>query len=397
MEFFDVFKPFYIFSKIIGVYTFRLSSTQNRLSWNCSFASISYGLIASLSPLLIATLLMNFEIIFKSDDVLQKNNDMKNLWDNLAKFGLICPLLQICYHHCKKNSIPNFFQDVTKFDEKCRKFGIFQSYKHDLKIIKLTVVSLVLVLLVMIAMPITQYLMNLTSQLRMFLSHAMQFFYMIYGIAETFIVVRTVKTRIKKFNVFLEKSVFSSKKHLKQSLKLLDELCDLIDLINETFSMNIIFVLANILAMGTIGTFSLIMAFNRLNNAALLFICLNNLLWIIIQFGAACFVAYTGNSIKNQFYKTSVIGIRRLNSSLNEGLNDEFRDLLRVLKSRNTGIICIFFTIDWNVIFAVSSKEIDLNNLFNYFFNIFTTKQFQMISTLFTYLVITWQTFTVEN
>lgn len=258
---------------------------------------------------------------------------------------------------------------MTTFDQKCRKFGIFIDYKSDSKIVKISVISIVAFMSFIVSMPVTEYFLNITIEMTSTISFGFQFFYMYYCTAEIFLVCRTIRIRSEKINDYFKKTIFHSKKHTKQFLKLLNELCDLIDHVNSTFTLNVIFVLANILAMGTIGLYTLIVALHTLKYVHFWFVAIYTTSWIGTQFGLACFIAHVGNSVNEQFYETFLIAIRRLNSSLNESINDEMRDLILELRCRNRNIECVFFRVDWSVIFAVSRYLINKSMLVIKFLN----------------------------
>lgn len=362
MEFFDVIKPFYIFSKIIGSYSFTLFPSCNKLNYKISFFNASYAFIASFLPMFISSL-FNFEVFWVK---VYPQMILVNLWDNIAKFGLAFPLLQVLYYQTKSRSMAEFYQKVTNFDLKCRKFGIFFEYKSDLKIVKMAVSSILFLTFFVVSLPVTQYILRIKMELTSTVSFIFQFFYMYYCTAHLFIVCRTVRTRLEKLNDYFQRSIFSSKKHTKQFLKLYNEHCDLIDHINNTFTMSIIFVMANEISMGTVGLYTLIVALNTLSYTYFWFVVFYTSMWIGTQFGLACFMANIGDLVKNEFYRSSLVATRRLNSSPNEGINEELRDFILELKCRCTKIECIFFTIDWHIIFAVTKinyvvKNFDLN------------------------------------
>lgn len=347
MDYFKVFQPFYIFSKIIGLYSFSVSCHRDNFVFNFTIANVFYAIAASCCPVVFA-LFFNLE-----QPVIINQFVLTNLWSKVALFGLIFPAGQVIHHHIKSKSTAKFLQNIIKFDEDCRHLGIFLDLKTELKVIRFTMMAGLIIVMAILAIPLTQMLEKMPILYQMFSSHGLQFFHIYYGVAEMFIVIRAVFVRIEEMTKYLEKTVFTTKRQLKQFLNLFNELCDLIDLLNSTFSMNVIFVLGNILLMVTIGVYSSLQGLTMLKNIQLLGMGINTLVWSLIQFILACVIVNAGWKVQTNASKMSSTAIKRLNSSTNERINHLFRDLISQLRSRDIKIECIFFTVDWGVIFGV--------------------------------------------
>lgn len=347
MDFFEVFKPFYIFSKIIGLYSFNASYSQGRFSFGVSIMEAAYSILVSLSPLVFALHINNY-----NQPIIPVGSAMINLWTRIAQIGIFLPICQVCYRHIKSKSTAIFLKKVIEFDEKCRKIGIFIGYKVELKRVKLAVLSVFCFMLVISTLPLSKLLFNLPAQFDRMMSHGAQYFYMYYGTIEMVVVMRSVDIRIKKSNKYLEKTMFTSKRQLKHFLKLVNELCDLIDHLNSTFSMNMIFVLTNILAMGTIGVYTVILGFVSFN-MRFLFMVVNTFMWILFQLGMVYMIANAGWQVRVHLGEISSTAVKKLNSSMNETINNELRDLIQQLKCRDSKIECLLFTIDWGVVIGV--------------------------------------------
>lgn len=348
MDFFEVFKPFYIFSKIIGLYSFNVSHSQGRFSFRVPIIEAVYGIFVSLSPLLLALYINNF-----NQPSIPIESVMTNLWTRIAQVGILFPIFQVCYHHTKSKSTAVFLKKVIDFDEKCRKIGIFIGYKVELKRVKMAVLSVLLFTLVIATLPLSKLILNLPTHMDKMMSHGAQYFYMYYGTIEMMLVMRVVDVRIKKFNEYLEKTIFISKRPLKHFLKLVNELCDLIDHLNLTFSMNTIFVLTNILAMGTIGVYTVVRGFVSFDSR-FFFMVVNTFMWILFQLGMVYMIANAGWQVRVHLAEVSSTAVKRLNSSMNEAINNELRDLIQQLRCRDSKIESLLFTIDWSVVIGVS-------------------------------------------
>lgn len=367
----------------MGLYSFSVFSHRNHLTFNITVVKVVYAIAASYSPLLIALIALSFDRShIASLDILSR------LWADVGLFGLIFPICQVIHHHIKSKSTAVFLQSITRFDDKSRQFGIFMSYKTELKIVKITILSGIIIILEIFSYPVAETLLGNSVEWKMSFSHGIQYFYFYYSIAEIFIIIWAVNVRIEGLSLYLEKTIFTSQRHLKKFLKLINELCDLIDLVNSTFSLNMIFALANILVLVTFGFYSLLQALQLHGDAEIIVMVMNTISWILVQFSMTCIIVNAGSRVQANLLKMSSIAIRRLNSSLNEGINNELRDLILQLKCRNSKIECIFFTIDWSVIFGVSFDHQNFSFKFKFY-----SSYLQMISTVFTYLVITWQTF----
>lgn len=97
MEFFDVIKPFYVFSKVIGLYSFTMTSSFGRLDSKITFLGVLTAIAVSFLPLVFSSLL-NFDVFWVK---VYPEMILINLWDNVAKFGIAFPMLQVLHHQIK--------------------------------------------------------------------------------------------------------------------------------------------------------------------------------------------------------------------------------------------------------------------------------------------------------
>lgn len=133
--------------------------------------------------------------------------------------------------------------------------------------------------------------------------------------------------------------------------ELYDDLCDIIEMINSTFTAHLIVVLITIMVIEILGGYALLReGISKINHpiamsAGMLWIVFNN----VIKFT----MVHCGTSTTDEAEK-SVVLMSKLAMAADEGCKNDLKFVSSQLQIRNKKFSNIFFTINYNVVVAVS-------------------------------------------
>lgn len=166
--------------------------------------------------------------------------------------------------------------------------------------------------------------------------------------------------------------------------ELYGDLCDCIEVINSTFTTPIVFVTMSLLAIDVFGGYGILREFilRDTNQKVIMFFIVANGSWIVIHYGIKAFLCHAGTSTTNEAEKSLLLIIRMISQSSNQESKSDLNSLLIQMRCRNKKLRNGFFTINWNLILAVSvwlrsSSRLIIHLIIQ-----------QMTSTIVTYLII---------
>lgn len=139
--------------------------------------------------------------------------------------------------------------------------------------------------------------------------------------------------------------------NLKHFSGLYNDLCDAIETINSTFTLQIIFVMANFLATDVFAAYGVLREFLSRSHR-LAFMLTGNCSWMLIQYAIKVLTVQAGSSTTNEAEKTVVI-VTKIAGNSNESFKAELNSFLLHMRCRNKKLENVFFTINWNLILAV--------------------------------------------
>lgn len=140
---------------------------------------------------------------------------------------------------------------------------------------------------------------------------------------------------------------------MKLLTELFHDLCDLIELVNSTFTFQLLVTILSLLLTNIFAFYGTLREFLAGSNGLGFFI-IGNGIWTAIQYFIMVFMAHAGSSTKSEADKSSVI-IAKASGTLDahDYLKTALHYLLIEMRCRNTALQNIFFAINWNVILAV--------------------------------------------
>lgn len=144
--------------------------------------------------------------------------------------------------------------------------------------------------------------------------------------------------------------------NLKLCIQLHSDLCDIIELINKTFTTQIVFVMTGLLVTNVFFAYSALNEYiYRLYSSSLL-VTLTNIACITIQYSIKALVAHAGSSTTRESEKTLVLVTKVLafTKSGDDVACEPKMILLAQMQYRKKNLENIFFNINWNLILTVS-------------------------------------------
>lgn len=136
-----------------------------------------------------------------------------------------------------------------------------------------------------------------------------------------------------------------------------NELCDLIDSINSTFTLQLGFVMINLLLTDVFSAYGVLREIMS-KSTPLKFIITANGTGMLIQYSIRALMAFSGSSTTNEAEKSLVLVNKILaNTDSNDPLRADLLILLHQMRYINKKLKNNFFTVNWNVLLVVSSKN----------------------------------------
>lgn len=134
--------------------------------------------------------------------------------------------------------------------------------------------------------------------------------------------------------------------------ELYDNLCDVIEMINSTFTAHLISVMTMIMTIEIFGGYGFLreVIWNTGNPLTMF----GSLLWILFHNALKFTMAYSGSSTTEEAEKSLVL-ISKLTMTANDHQKHELNFVLGQLMLRNKKFSNIFFTINYKVVLVVSS------------------------------------------
>lgn len=141
---------------------------------------------------------------------------------------------------------------------------------------------------------------------------------------------------------------------MKTFSDLYNDLCDLIESVNTTFTNQLILVMIIILMTDVFAIYGMMREYKS-NQAAFCFLLIANSTWTIIQYSIKTLMAYCGQSTTNEAEKSLVLLTRAItNIEGDVDLKNDLNALLIQMKFRKKTFENIFFSINFNLIVAVN-------------------------------------------
>lgn len=135
--------------------------------------------------------------------------------------------------------------------------------------------------------------------------------------------------------------------------KAYQELCDCINLLNSTFTFQLVPVLINAIASKTFTAYGLLVELKTPSHFLFL-VLFQNGSWMAMMYFFECIIAFAGSAVTNNAQETLVIMTKILNNStLNEDFTMPIQYFVSRMNIRNLNVQSCFFKIDWIILLHV--------------------------------------------
>lgn len=213
-------------------------------------------------------------------------------------------------------------------------------------------------------MPVAATFIKLESSQTMMIASIFQLLYNLFYITQFSCAALAVKQRFALLNGHLERYMVDSKNFdvlLPQPVKLdcrlftelYNILCDMILIINSTFTPNLIIVMTIFITIDIFGSFTVVREFmSPSRNVANM---IGSSMWVVLQYPIKIFMAHSGSSTTQEAEK-SVILLSKMITNTGHHDNQHENSLnivLHQLQIREKRMSNIFFAIDYDIVLVV--------------------------------------------
>lgn len=136
---------------------------------------------------------------------------------------------------------------------------------------------------------------------------------------------------------------------------LFNDLCDLIELVNSTFTNQLIIVVMSLLLTDVFAVYGVMREFQAKNDRFFFFL-ISNTAWAIIQYSIKAFMAHCGQTATSEAEKSVVLVTKAIAAvDRDSNLQNDLNSLLIRMKFREKIFRNVFFTINFQLILTVNS------------------------------------------
>lgn len=244
------------------------------------------------------------------------------------------------------------------------------------------------------SLPVFAFFSSFKTSRLMMLASIYQLLYNLFYVCQFSCAALAVKHRFGILNDYLENSVITTSIWDKNvvSKKALDlrffaesynKLCDILQIINATFTLHLVITLLNFMAIEIFGGYGVIRELTLPSRNFMNLIA--SLAWILSHFPIKIFMAYSGKSTTEEAERSLVLVSKIIinTEDHHKEQKNALNIILHLLQVREKKLSNVFFSIDFNIILVVRKFRLMKTD--------FTRILFKMLSTVVTYLVITCQ------
>lgn len=137
-----------------------------------------------------------------------------------------------------------------------------------------------------------------------------------------------------------------------------NKLCDLIEIVNSTFTLQLVFVMISIMIVDIFAAYGIICEFLAFQSLGLKYLIVGNSIWLLVQCAIKFFMAHCGSSTTKEAERSLVI-VSKLADRIDELDFKAIVDLnllINQMRARNKNLENIFFAINYKLVLAVSGS-----------------------------------------
>lgn len=249
----------------------------------------------------------------------------------------------------------------------------FKNHQKFVKRLSLSAIPVALLLFIIPALSLYFGISMNFLALVIFLSNTYQILFSFYYALQFACASLAIRARFKLINEYLQRfvTIFRTFNHkavladvksfnLEAFAELHNDLCDAIEMINSTFTMQIVVVMTSLLLNDVFSGYEMLQGYLSGSSHLLPFLILTNLLWIILQYAVKILIAHSGSSTTNEAEKSISFVVRLITTRhLDKELKKDLNYLLVQMRCRNKNLQNWFFSINWNLVLTVSVLDID--------------------------------------
>lgn len=287
---------------------------------------------------------------------------MHELWKMISVIGCICMHLQLLFQVMKKSEIEIFMSEILFFDRKCRNCGIFTDQKLETRMVRFWMGAILIPLIYcLITVPLVRLTATEDETLILNLAHSYQLFMEYFFVSQFALFTMLIRNRVDKITKYLKSYIWTSimsEKCLpdpRQFVSLFQQLCKIIRMFNEVFSLSITFTLINLLMNEILSMYSFVYYIYKTKEFAVITDIFINGGWLIMNMILTVIICKSGHSVQNQTEKIESTILEFIDFNKSESFTKTLETLHYRVKNTNKRIENIFFTINWKLLFMVSS------------------------------------------
>jgi len=346
MNVYSAVKPFYFVSKLLGIFpkTFIGPAEKGVLqkTFFDGFTSCCAFIIMIACGIANAVLSEPFAI---NSVILQ------SAWNVILVISLFTFSLMFIIEIRRSDSIVAFLKHVEEYDKEARLLNIQPDFdQHKRFVTKVTTCTAIVTCLFTSVDPILNLLRGQISMNEISYSY-LQFYISAY-ILQFIFACLAIRVRFKELNRFVMEQDMDAT-NVQMMTKLFHELCDGIELINGTFTLQLLPIMAYFMTTNIFSAYATLREIKNVNFDWNFFIFTGG--YLVFQYFAKIVVVHIAYSTTAEAEKFTVVTCKAINDlKIKEEVRHGLEKLLTQQKYRNFKLQNVMFNIDWKLLVIVS-------------------------------------------
>lgn len=152
----------------------------------------------------------------------------------------------------------------------------------------------------------------------------------------------------------------NNSQNIQELTELFHQLCDMIDLINDSFTFPLNFIFFDYFISNMLSCFNIFWEYKR--NSDLFYVIVNEATYVIFNYCLQSLCVHASCTLSNEASETSTIVAKVMNSrNFDKSSRKLLKSFLAQHQCRNFKLQTCFFTLNWKLLLTVSFSNSNLN------------------------------------
>lgn len=351
LNFYSSLEPYLYLTRLVGLFQFEMRKKKAEIQCKLSIAYCFYTLVLIVTSISAKT----YVIIY-----MEKSSVLSEIWLLIMMTGSTVVILQWIFQIFNGKKLVKLLNDLDNFDNRMKNCGTYICYSVDRqRLCWITIGAFGGPIFAAVVLTIDYWHRN-ECLIDCNLGHMFQMISGVVHVVQFATFTYIFKTRFHHLNDYLSHSLFLNKfrtcgpsENLETYVQLFDQLTDILTNFNETFTLNLIPTLLNILTYNIFCLWSFIHFIYKDIDKVWVVVLVNGL-YVIANMTVMLVICYSGHTVQETATQSEELILDSLTSTKNDRVISELRNLHYRIRHVNKNVENVFFVVNWRLLFMVS-------------------------------------------